>query len=255
MAAGDLWFVTDMGFELRRYAGGVWVPTLYTGSAPFEIISGTTYIKKAAIREVDAGVILAGNITVALSLSTGSLSAGSGYGAFNVAANTLTFGNIEAMALAAGTSLFATQGTHSAGFQAFTSGSDSANVGAGNSVTGAYGAIYSSGEIAVWSAGYYTVGGQRVISSRKAAVSSAATDAPTDAATDANTALVTGDFAGADTVSLAALVAYFNEVDTRLNALGTKLNATAGKYNTAAGYQNALRDRMKVTGGHGLIAD
>ena len=50
-------------------------------SSTFEIISGTTYIKKAAIREVDAGVIIAGEIKVAISLGVsfgGSFRVGSG---------------------------------------------------------------------------------------------------------------------------------------------------------------------------------
>jgi hypothetical protein len=84
-AAGDTWFVTDLAFEMRRAAAagtGSWVSAL-TGASVFEIIGGVTYIKKAAIRQVDAGVILAGAITAALSIgSGGSLSAGTGANRF-----------------------------------------------------------------------------------------------------------------------------------------------------------------------------
>ncbi len=42
-------------------------------------------------------------------------------------------------------------------------------------------------------------------------------------------------------MNLAALVAHLNAICTRLNLHGTRLND--------------VRDRMKVTGGHGLNAD
>ena len=92
---GDVWFVTDRAFEMRRATAtgtGGWVSAL-TGSNVFEIIGGTTYIKRAAIRELDAGVILAGTVNVALSLGVlGSLNAGSGFNAFSVDGNELNFG-------------------------------------------------------------------------------------------------------------------------------------------------------------------
>lgn len=92
---GDVWFVTDKAFEMRRATAtgtGGWVSAL-TGSNVFEIIGGTTYIKRAAIREVDAGVILAGNITVALALTTGSLSGGSGANAFSFSSSGAILGD------------------------------------------------------------------------------------------------------------------------------------------------------------------
>lgn len=81
--------------------------------------------------------------------------------------------------------------------------------------------------------GYFDSGGLLVVGTRKAAV--------TAAQTNANTAMATGDFAGGDTLSLAALVAHLNAVDVRLNEHGDRIND--------------LRSRLKVTGGHGLIAD
>ena len=120
------------------------------------------------------------------------------------------------------------------------------------------GGLYVAGDanvVGYTEAASFKVGGNQVVGSRKTAVGTAATDAATDAPTDANTGLVTTDFDGGDTVSLTDLVSYFNIVDGRLNTIASKLNALAGKYNTAAGYHNDLRDRFKVTGGHGLIAD
>lgn len=94
---GDLWFVTDLAYELRRWNGSSWVKTM-DASSTFEIISGTTYIKKAAIREVDAGVILAGTITAALTITSptingGTISIGSGSANCSITSSQFTYGS------------------------------------------------------------------------------------------------------------------------------------------------------------------
>ena len=96
LRVGDVWFVTDLAFEMRRATStgtAGWVSAL-TGASVFEIIGGTTYIKRAAVREVDAGVILAGTVNVALALGTlGTFTASSGANRFFTDNNGSIFGD------------------------------------------------------------------------------------------------------------------------------------------------------------------
>lgn len=105
--------------------------------------------------------------------------------------------------------------------------SDLSSASTARSNLGAYG----SGDTPNFAA--VQVSGSQVLGSRKAAVSTAGTGY--------NTGIVTTDFDGTDGVDLAALVAHLNAVDSALNDHGARIND--------------LRDRMKVTGGHGLISD
>lgn len=77
------------------------------------------------------------------------------------------------------------------------------------------------------------VASTEVVRTRKAAVAAAGTGY--------NTGIVGSDFAGADTISLAALATHLNAVDTALNDHGARIND--------------IRARMKASGGHGLIDD
>jgi hypothetical protein len=145
---GDVWFVTDKAFEMRRATAtgsASWVSAL-TGSAVFEIIGGTTYIKKAAIREIDAGVILAGNIDVALNLtSLGKFTAGSGYAAMVIEQNQVTFGDFTWKQYGSiGTELRAVNGYENAAMYSTTSG---AVVIANNTLTGKAAVMFSDGTI------------------------------------------------------------------------------------------------------------
>ncbi len=78
----------------------------------------------------------------------------------------------------------------------------------------------------------FIVGGNAVVGARKAAV--------TAALTDANESMG-GSFTGTDTLDLAGLNTHLSAVDVRLNAHGARINDIIA--------------RLKVTGGHGLIAD
>lgn len=83
-------------------------------------------------------------------------------------------------------------------------------------------------------AGTIYVGGSKVVGNRGSSVGNADQ-------TTISTSLTTANFTGSDTISLAALISY-------LNALGTVCNGNAS-------LQNHLRDRLKSSTGHGLIAD
>lgn len=90
-SAGDTWWVTDLGYEYRRFDGTAWVTP--PANTAFEIVGGVTYIKKAAIRQVDAGVILAGTITVALTLTAATIDVGSGIDRLYADGNQLRYGD------------------------------------------------------------------------------------------------------------------------------------------------------------------
>jgi hypothetical protein len=66
--AGNLWFQTNRGNWIKRYTGTEWVDAM---SSAFEIIDGVTYITQAAIRQVAAGSIVAGDVA-ALKLAIAS---------------------------------------------------------------------------------------------------------------------------------------------------------------------------------------
>lgn len=113
----------------------------------------------------------------------------------------------------------------------------------------------SSGNVSALNS--FTVGSNVVVGARKdgvtAADSSAAVDA--DTTTVSTTLGTSSSLAGSETVSLSALYSYLNALGAVFNANATKQNGNAAKQNANAVLQNTLRDRLKVSGGHGLISD